>query len=106
MRRIILTISFSIFAFSAHADAIDGDWCNEDGSHVRIDGPKIDLGSGQIVEGNYTRHAFSYIAPPGDSEAGAEVKFVLSSDELMRRMRNPDVMPEHRDLWRRCQTTS
>jgi hypothetical protein len=105
MRRIILTISFSILAFSAHADAIDGEWCNEDGSHVRIDGPKIDLGSGQIVEG-YSRHAFSYVAPPGDFEAGAEVKFVLSSDELMRRMRNPDVMPEHRDLWRRCQTTS
>jgi hypothetical protein len=90
----------------AQADAIDGDWCNEDGSRLRIDGPKITLGSGQIVDGKYSRHAFSYIVPQGEWEAGVEVKFVLSSEELMRRMRNPDVMPEHADLWRRCQTTS
>lgn len=90
----------------AHADAIDGDWCNEDGSHLRIEGPKITLGSGKIVEGKYSRHEFSYIAPPCDWEAGVEVQFRLSSEDLMRRLRNPDAMPEHADLWRRCQTTS
>ena len=106
MRRILPGLLLSLFASAALADAIDGDWCNEDGSHVRIDGSKIELGSGQIVEGTYSRHAFSYVAPPGGSEAGVEIRFALSSEELMRRLRNPDVMPEHADLWRRCQTTS
>jgi hypothetical protein len=106
MHRTLLALPIMLFASAAQADAIDGDWCNDDGSHVRIDGPKIELSSGKIVEGNYSRHAFSYIVPQGEWEAGVEVKFVLSSEELMRRMRNPDVMPEHADLWRRCQTTS
>jgi hypothetical protein len=106
MRRIALSLPFILLASTAYADAIDGDWCNDDGSRVRIDGPKIELSSGKIVEGKYSRHAFSYVVPQGEWEAGVEVKFVLSSEELMRRMRNPDVMPEHADLWRRCQTTS
>jgi hypothetical protein len=106
MRRLLLCLSINLMASAALADAIDGDWCNDDGSHLRIDGPKIELGSGQSVDGNYSRHAFSYVAPPGDPEAGVEIRFKLSSEELMRRLRNPDVMPEHADLWRRCQTTS
>jgi hypothetical protein len=106
MRRIALSLPFILLAFAAHADAIDGDWCNDDGSHVRIDGPKIELNSSKIVEGNYTRHEFTYIVPEGEWEAGVEVRFRQSSEELMRRMRKPDVMPEHSDLWRRCQRTS
>lgn len=96
----------AVLSTPALADAIDGHWCNDDGSHVRIDGSKIELESGQVVEGNYSRHAFSYVAPHSDPESGTEVRFALSSEELMRRLRDPDVMPEHADLWRRCQTTS
>ena len=91
---------------SALADAIDGDWCNEDGSHLRIDGAQIELGSGLLVQGKYMRHAYSYLAPQGDPEAGKEIYFVLRSEQEMRRVRDKNAMPEHADIWRRCATTS
>ena len=90
----------------AFADAIDGDWCNMDGSHLRIDGAQIELDAGLLVQGKYSRHAFSYLAPKGAPEAGTEVVFVLRSDDEMRRVRVPNAMPEHSDLWRRCSATS
>jgi hypothetical protein len=92
---------------AACADAIDGDWCNEvDGSHLRIDGATIELGSGVSLKGDYARHAFRYVAPEGSPEAGAMIEFILRSENQMRRVRTPDAMPEHEDLWRRCQPIS
>jgi hypothetical protein len=90
----------------AFADAIDGDWCSVNGGHLRIEGPQIELAPGQVLEGTYQRHAFSYIAPANDPEAGAEIQFVLRSEEEMRRVRQPNAMPEHEDIWRRCLATS
>jgi hypothetical protein len=104
--------AFLIFAMTAAgicpalADAIDGDWCSINGGHLRIDGPRIELAPGQILEGVYNRHAFSYVAPANDPEAGTEIQFVLRSEEEMRRVRQPDAKPEHEDIWRRCSATS
>jgi hypothetical protein len=108
MRRSAFIFGLLIAGFStaALADAIDGDWCNLDGSHLRIEGPRIELAPGQFLKGKYNRHTFSYVAPNGDPEAGAEIMFVLRSEEEMRRMRTPDAMPEHEDIWRRCEATS
>jgi hypothetical protein len=97
---------FCICPVAAMADSIDGDWCNADGSHLRIDGAQIELDAGLLVQGKYARHAFSYFAPQGDPEAGKEIVFVLRSEEEMRRVRVPNAMPEHSDLWRRCSATS
>lgn len=107
-RTIALMISAFICACPAIAlaDSIDGDWCNMDGSHLRIDGAQIELGAGLLVQGKYSRHAFSYLAPEGDPEAGKEIVFVLRSEEEMRRVRVPNAMPEHSDMWRRCSATS
>jgi hypothetical protein len=104
-------LTFALFAVLSGttpvlADAIDGDWCNMDGSHLRIEGPQIELGPGQVLAGTYNRHAFSYVAPASDPEAGTEILFVLRSEEEMRRVRNPDGKPEHEDIWRRCSATS
>ncbi|MGB8817534.1 MAG: hypothetical protein WCC66_06385 [Rhizobiaceae bacterium] len=93
-------------AWPVLADSLDGDWCNKDGAHLRIEGPQIELAPGVTVVGKYARHQFSYIAPPGDQEAGAEILFVQRSEEEMRRVRDPQAMPEHEDIWRRCQTIS
>ena len=90
----------------AHADAIDGDWCNQDGSQILIDGNSIRLTDGTVVTGVYTRHKFSYIAPAGDAEAGKEILFAQRSEEEMRRVRDPQAMPEHADIWQRCRNTS
>lgn len=90
----------------AIADSIDGDWCSPDGAHLRIEGPSITLGAGQSIMGKYDRHAFSYIAPQGDPESGKEIVFILRSETEMRRVRDPMAMPEHADIWRRCETIS
>jgi hypothetical protein len=102
----LIFIALIAGAFPALADAIDGDWCNVDGSHLRIEGPQIELAPGQVLEGTYQRHAFRYVAPASDPEAGTEILFVLRSEEEMRRVRKPDAMPEHEDIWRRCSATS
>jgi hypothetical protein len=107
MQRLSLCLVLSVLLVSvAHADAIDGDWCNQDGSQILIDGNSIRLTDGTVVSGNYTRHKFSYIAPPGDLEAGKEILFVQRSEEEMRRVRDLQAMPEHADIWQRCRNTS
>ena len=106
MRMTALSLTFLLLATPAFADSIDGDWCNKDGSHLRIDGPAITLGSGPSIMGKYGRHAFSYVAPQGDPESGKEIFFALRSETEMRRVRDPMAMPEHEDLWQRCETIS
>lgn len=106
--RLAFLVFTALFAAAppALADAIDGDWCGLGGGHLRIEGPQIELSPGRVVEGTYTRHAFSYVAPENDPEAGTRIQFVLRSEEEMRRVRQPDVKPEHEDIWRRCASTS
>jgi hypothetical protein len=99
---VVLVLSAGV----ARADAIDGDWCNQDGSRIFIEGSSITLSDGTVVTGTYTRHRFSYVAPPGDFEAGKEILFVQRSEEEMRRVRDPQAMPEHADIWQRCRNTS
>lgn len=95
-----------LFAGFARADAIDGDWCNQDGSQIFIAGDSIRLTDGTTLTGTYTRHQFSYVAPKGDTEAGKVILFVQRSEEEMRRVRDPQAMPEHADIWQRCRNTS
>jgi hypothetical protein len=102
----LIFIALFTGAAPALADAIDGDWCSINGGHLRIEGPQIELAPGLILEGTYNRHAFSYVAPANNPEAGAIIQFVLRSEEEMRRVRKPDAMPEHEDIWRRCSATS
>ncbi len=106
MRTTAFSLTLILSTSPVFADAIDGDWCNRNGAHLHIAGPAITLGAGQIIMGKYGRHAFSYIAPKGDPEFGAEVMFVLRSETEMRRVRDPMAMPEHDDLWQRCETIS
>lgn len=107
MQRLLSALVFFFLALgTAKADAIDGDWCNQDGSNIFIEGPSIRLSDGTVVMGNNTRHAFSYVAPQGDFEAGREIYFRQRSEEEMRRVRDPQAMPEHADIWQRCRNTS
>ena len=107
MQRLVSAFVFLVLSTGfAHADAIDGDWCNQDGSEIFIEGNTIQLSDGTVVTGKYSRHAFSYVAPQGGFEAGKEIFFVQRSEEEMRRVRDPQAMPEHADLWQRCRNTS
>ena len=78
----------------ARADAIDGDWCSDDGRRLTINGPDIVTPAGRQLKGDYDRHHFSY-AEPGD---GGTISMVLVNDIRMR------LKPSSGDeqLWRRC----
>ena len=59
-----------MLAGPALADAIDGNWCHTDGRRFTIRGPEIVTPGGKRMEGNYSRHWFSYVAPAPEPGAG------------------------------------
>ena len=84
----------------AFADAIDGDWCRADGKRMTIRGPAIVTPGGQPTSGDYTRHSFSYVIPPGEAGAGATVSIQLLGEYLAHARQ--DVYAAVQE-WRRCQ---
>lgn len=78
----------------ARADAIDGDWCSDDGKRLTINGPDIVTPAGQQLKGDYDRHHFSYVEP-GSS---GTVSMALIS-EIRMRLKPP---AGEEQLWRRC----
>lgn len=86
----------------AMADAIDGDWCNKEGEHLTINGPKIVTPGGTNMTGDYDRHGFSYVPPAGEKHATNKLVMRQFSEELMK-MRLPDGTDQE---WRRCEVVS
>jgi len=84
----------------ALADAIDGDWCRADGKRMTIRGPAIVTPGGQQTNGDYTRHAFSYVVPAGEAGAGSTVAIQLLSEYLAHARQGADATVQE---WRRCQ---
>lgn len=91
---------------TVHADAIDGDWCNAEGRHLAIDGPAIVIPSGTAMQGDYGRHAFRYVGPPGDPEAGQTVEMRLLNEDEMQLRRTIEGVAQPVETWKRCQTVS
>lgn len=85
----------------AHADAIDGNWCNPDHGRIEILGPRIMTPGGNELSGAYDRHAFRYVAPAGEARPGAEVDMVLVDDDTMHRVVAPGDGAKI-EVWRRC----
>lgn len=87
------------------ADAIDGDWCSQDGRHFKIEGPAITTPAGTAATGDYSRHAFRYQAPPSDPDAGSNIAMVLINEQSLRLQtdKTTDAEPE---LWTRCEFIS
>jgi hypothetical protein len=90
----------------AFADAIDGDWCGGAGHHLSIKGPEITLPSGATIHGIYRRHAFVYVVPAGDAEAGAQIYLQLLSEEQMNLYHVKEGKPGEPETWKRCEITS
>ncbi|MDR3494408.1 MAG: hypothetical protein P4L82_07380 [Ancalomicrobiaceae bacterium] len=82
----------------AAADAIDGHWCSPAGKHMFIAGPAITTPGGTQMQGNYSRHAFAYVAPAGEDSAGTTI--------LMRLLNEMEVMVTTASsvpiIWHRC----
>jgi hypothetical protein len=86
-------------AAPASADAIDGDWCRDDGKRMSIDGPAIVTPGGHQIKGDYNRHFFSYVIPPGEPGAGATVFIRLLGEYLAHARQGQDGAIQE---WRRC----
>jgi hypothetical protein len=95
--------SFALLLVSVQmsvADAIDGDWCRADGKRMRIRGPEIVTPGGNQTRGDYTRHSFAYIVPPGETGAGENVSILLLSETLAHARQGSDTAPVQ--VWNRC----
>lgn len=84
----------------SRADAIDGDWCSIDGMRMSISGEKITIPSGKQIQGNYSRHAFDYVVPTGESGSGDVVSIVLRGEYLALSRQGPADAPMRE--WHRC----
>jgi hypothetical protein len=87
----------------ARADAIDGNWCARDGRVMTIEGPAIVTPGGSQISGNYSRHAFSYVVPPGESDAGSTILMILLNEDTVRIDPGNGAAEE---IWHRCDVTS
>jgi hypothetical protein len=90
---------------TARADVIDGNWCNGEGRYFTIKGPTIVTTEGTKIEGNYSRHAFSYTIPAPDPSAGAQVFMVLINEMTVRLRLGADASAPV-ETWKRCDVTS
>ena len=88
---------------SAIADAIDGDWCSTtEPKQFSIAGPNITTPAGTQATGEYSRHAFAYVAPEGDPGAGEAITMVLMNEEEVQVSVNGGAPM----IWRRCELIS
>lgn len=102
MRRFILAGLFGLLPGLAAADEISGDWCSPAGAHLRIEGDEIVTPGGQRTHGVYSRHAYRFIIPEGEADAGLEVFLQQLSEERVL------VTFEGRETeeWQRCAMVS
>lgn len=99
--RILLAAAGMAAADAAHADAIDGAWCSPEGRKLFIEGRTLTLWNGRIIEGEYGRHSFRFIAPDGDPDAGTGLLLTLYGETEMHFSR-----PTGTDIWKRCELVS
>jgi hypothetical protein len=93
-------MSFLVTATAARADAIDGNWCRSDGKRMSIRGSEIVTPGGSKIMGDYSRHFFSYVVPPGEAGAGNKVAITLLNEHLAHAREGNDPAIQE---WRRCQ---
>jgi hypothetical protein len=89
---------------TALADAIDGTWCAVDGRIMEIHGSAITTPGGNDIAGNYGRHSFSYVVPPGETPAGETVRMVLWNEDIVH-LKVGEQAGEA-EVWQRCDTVS
>jgi hypothetical protein len=58
---------------------------------------------GHKITGDYSRHAFSYVVPAGESAAGTMIAMILLNEETVEL--DPGGGAEH-EIWRRCEVIS
>lgn len=92
------TLALSLLAGPAMADAIDGNWCHNDGRRFSIRGPAIITPGGKAMEGNYGRHDFSYVVPAPEPGTGETIFMTLMGENLVHTRRGEGAT----EPWVRC----
>ena len=88
----------------ALADAIDGAWCSPEGKHLKIVGRQITTPGGALLDGDYSRHAFSWVAPASEPGGGDTIYMQLMNETTaLVRQGTPVAQPI---TWKRCEATS
>ena len=104
MTLLAAAILLSLTGAPALADAIDGQWCDPAGKHMKIDGPSITTPGGTAMQGNYSRHSFTYVIPAKEPGAGQTVYMqLLGEEDLDVATGSPVAKPVR---WKRCETIS
>lgn len=98
-------LGLALFTGPALADAIDGDWCHNDGRRFSIRGPEIVTPGGKRMDGNYSRHWFNYVVPAPEPGAGATIFMTLLNENTVQ-LRLGEVTSATAEEWRRCSATT
>jgi hypothetical protein len=96
----IAALGLAMLAGPALADAIDGNWCHTDGRRFTISGPEIVTPGGKRMEGNYSRHWFSYVAPAPEPGAGETIFMTLANENTVYLRRGEAATAQ--ETWVRC----
>ena len=100
LKLLTAALGLTLVASPALADAIDGNWCHSDGRRFSIRGPEIVTPGGKHMEGNYSRHWFSYTAPAPEPGAGQTIFMALADENTVHlRLGEQTSAPE---TWVRC----
>jgi len=92
--------ALGVMATPALADAIDGHWCHNDGRRFSIRGPEIITPGGTTMNGNYSRHWFSYVVPAPEPGAGETIFMTLLNENTVATKRGETASAE--EIWIRC----
>ncbi|MBI3436839.1 MAG: hypothetical protein HY056_17445 [Proteobacteria bacterium] len=87
----------------ARADAIDGNWCHNDGRRLTIRASEILTPGGSRIAGNYGRHDFSYVVPGNEPSAGQTVFMILLNEYTVHlHVGEQPSGSNPADEWKRC----
>jgi hypothetical protein len=96
----VVALGLGLLAGPALADAIDGNWCHTDGRRFIIHGPEIVTPGGTRMEGNYSRHWFTYTAPAPEPGAGQTIFMALADENTVYLRRGEQTAAP--ETWVRC----
>ena len=100
LRNLVVMSVMCLMAERAAADTIDGHWCAADGRYLSIQGPQIVTPGGAKMDGDYTRHGFSYVVPAREPGAGETVSMTLVNEQTVHvALGAAGGAPQ---VWRRC----
>ena len=98
----VVALALGLLASPAFADAIDGNWCHSDGRRFTIRGPEIVTPGSKRMEGNYSRHWFSYMAPAPEPGAGQTIFMTLADEYTVHLRHGEGASAAPPEVWVRC----